>query len=297
MSTRLEVSWRQRVGHGRRAAVLASLFLLGGLVACEPVPVHWAGEETETAMPLRSASEDRAVLAAPPLDSLRCEGSLRSVATVQGRRIAVWWSRRAVPAGTAPAGAPSTSQVRLLAAWQDTTARPALAWEAPLAIDTLDQGPADAQAVERGDFGCARPAPSVAVDSVNGFVHVTYALRGPEGTGIFYAHQMDPRAAFEMPVAILYGERLGASAVASDGDVVAVAYEDPNGRTRASVGVAVSITAGHLFAQRLAATDGARAASSPDVAVRGRAVTVGWRDPSAAAGQPEYRMRRAQVEP
>ena len=272
------------------ALISAALVLLvGGLVACEPVPVHWAGDEAEAAAPVLPASEDATVRDAPPLDSLRCEGSLRSVMTTRGRRVATWWSRK-----DAVSGVP---QVRLLAAWQDTTVRPALAWEAPLAIDTLDQGPADAQAVERGDFGCARPAPSIAVDSVNGFVHVTYALRGPEGTGIFYAHQMDPRAAFELPVAILYGERLGASAVASDGDVVAVAYEDPNGRTTATVGVAVSKTAGHLFEQRLAASIPAKSAVDPEVAVRGRSVTVGWRDPSAASGRPAYRVRRAQVEP
>lgn len=271
---------------------LTPVALVAGLTGCEPVNVRWTGDSAEQAAPIALVGEDSTVLASSPVDSLRCDGSLRTASTVHGRRVAVWWSQK--PAGIE--GNAGRAQVRLLAAWQDTTARPALAWEPPLAIDTLDQGPADAQAVERGDFGCARPAPSVAVDSVNGFVHVTYALRGPEGTGIFYAHQMDPRAAFEIPVAILYGERLGTSLVASDGDVVAVAYEDPNGRTRSSIGLAVSKTAGHLFEPRLLASDASRLAVDPQVAVRGRTVTVGWRDP-AAPGATAYRVRRAQVEP
>ena len=260
-----------------------------GVAACEAVPVRWDGDAVATSAPLVEPTQDRDAAASPPPDTRRCAGSLRTAATARGRRVAVWWSARE--------GRPGRPVVHLLAAWQDTTAHPAMAWEPALAIDTLDQGPADAQAVERGDFGCARPAPSVVVDSLNGFVHVTYALRGPEGTGIFYAHQMDPRAAFEPPIAILYGERLGASQVASDGDIVGVAYEDPNRRTGSSIGLAVSITAGHLFDQRLFASDDSRIAEAPQLEVRGRTLTVGWSDLARPGAPPTYRVRRAHVEP
>ena len=103
--------------------------------------------------------------------------------------------------------------MRLVAAWRDRWVRPAAdsgaggvsgagdggaatAWRGPIVVDSLDQGPGDAQAADRGAYGCARPAPSVVVDTTHGYVHVAYALTGPEGPGVFYAHQMDPRALF-----------------------------------------------------------------------------------------------------
>ncbi len=163
-------------------------------------------------------------------------------------------------------------------------------------VDSLDQGPGDAQAAERGAYGCARPAPSVAVDKKYGYVHVAYALTGPEGPGVFYAHQMDPRSQFEPPVAIIYGERIGDARVAVDGDVVAVAYEDPNsGLGRRKIGLAVSRTSGHLFEDRLTASGGISNARDPHVIVRGRAVVVGWSE-TAAGADPVFRLRRARVE-
>jgi hypothetical protein len=165
----------------------------------------------------------------------------------------VWWTR--VTGG----------RVHLAAAWRDTIAaeRRLGAWRGPILVDTLDQGPRDAQASERGAYGCARPAPSLSVDTLNGYVHVAYALTGPEGPGVFYAHQMDPRAAFEPPIAVLYGERLGEARVASHGDLVAVAYEDPNSRGRVIAAVAISRTAGHLFEERLMASGGTTARIRP----------------------------------
>jgi hypothetical protein len=219
-----------------------------------------------------------------PLDSLRCARSLR-LAVAPGRgRVAVWWRRA------------SGGRVHLAAAWRDSVAAEGRlgAWRGPIMVDTLDQGPRDAQASDRGAYGCARPAPSVAVDSLNGYVHVAYALTGPEGPGVFYAHQMDPRAAFEPPVAILYGERLGHARVASDGELVAVAYEDPNGRSRVVTSVAISRTAGHLFEDRLTASGGT-SASDPYVVVRGKAVVVGWSDQPSPSADPVFKFRRAVV--
>ncbi len=219
-----------------------------------------------------------------PLDAARCARSLRFAVAPKRGRVAVWWTR--VEGG----------RVHLAAAWRDTLAAGQRlgAWRGPIMVDTLDQGPRDAQASDRGAYGCARPAPSVAVDSLNGYVHVAYALTGPEGPGVFYAHQMDPRAAFEPPVAVLYGERLGEARVASHGELVAVAYEDPNSRSRVSTAVAISRTAGHLFEERLTASGG-RTARDPHVAVRGKAVVVGWSDFSTADAEPVFTMRRAVV--
>lgn len=219
-----------------------------------------------------------------PLDASRCARSLR-LAVAPGRgRVAVWWTR--VTGG----------RVHLAAAWRDSIAAEGRlgAWRGPILVDTLDQGPRDAQASDRGAYGCARPAPSLAVDSLNGYVHVAYALTGPEGPGVFYAHQMDPRAAFEPPVAVLYGERLGEARVASHGELVAVAYEDPNSRGRVITAVAISRTAGHLFETRLTASGGTTA-RDPHVAVRGKAVVVGWSDFPSPDADPVFKIRRAIV--
>jgi hypothetical protein len=211
--------------------------------------------------------------------------------------VAVWWHRA------------DGGRVHLAAAWRDGVAAPAEAamaeaamgdtsgrgaWRGPILIDTLDQGPGDAQAADRGAHGCARPAPSVAVDRTNGYVHVAYALTGPEGPGVFYAHQMDPRSAFEPPVAIIYGERLGVARLAVDGDAVAVVYEDPNsGAGRRRIGLAVSRTAGHLFENRLTASSATADARDPHVVVRGRAVVVGWSEIADGTADPVFRQRRA----
>jgi hypothetical protein len=220
-----------------------------------------------------------------PVDVARCARSLRMVSAPGRGRVAVWWTRAA------------RGRVWLMAAWRDSLpAEGRLGdWRGPIAVDTLDQGPGDAQASDRGAYGCTRPAPSVTVDSTNGYVHVAYALTGPEGPGVFYAHQMDPRSAFEPPVAVIYGDRLGSVRVAADGEVVAVAYEDPNSRARPSIGVAVSRTAGHLFEERRTASIGTSPAHDPYVVVRGRAVVVGWSDVAAPGAEPTFRLRRARV--
>jgi hypothetical protein len=222
-----------------------------------------------------------------PRDDGRCARTLRTVDAPGFGTVALWWTRAAA------------GRVHLVAAWRDGGQG---AWRGPLPVDTLDQGPEDAQAADRGAHGCLRPAPSVAWDSRTKFLHVAYAVRGPEGAGVFYAHQMDPRASFEVPAAVLYGEQLGVVRVASDGDVVAVAYEDPNRRGRSRVGLAISRTAGHTFEeQRLTASADAGDARDPHVVVHGRAVALGWSDvaanPSASASgtEPVFVTRRLRV--
>lgn len=218
-----------------------------------------------------------------PLDSARCARSLRMVLAPRRGRVAVWWSRR------------ENSKVWLQAAWRDTIPAEGRlgAWRGPIIVDSVDQGPGDAQAADRGAAGCDRPAPSVVVDDTYGYVHVAYVLVGPEGPGVFYAHQMDPRAAFEVPAVIMYGERLGTVRVAASGNLVAVAYEDPNSGKRPRVGLAVSNTSGHTFADRLVASGSSSIAHDPYVAVRGRAIVEGWSELSSTGGEPVFRFRRA----
>ncbi len=284
--------WREAGG-----TTLLEPFLAAMAEARDSVETHAMLPPVQTApAPLTSLGNGHA-----PIDALRCARSIRIVSAAARGQVAVWWSRGA------------GGRVRLAAAWRDSVVAPPVdsvaggapraamavpgsAWRGPIMVDSLDQGPGDAQAADRGAYGCARPAPSVAIDQKYGYVHVAYALTGPEGPGVFYAHQMDPRSQFEPPVAILYGERLGDARVAVDGEVVAVAYEDPNsGLGRRKIGLAVSRTSGHLFEDRLTASGPISNARDPHVIVRGRAVVVGWSE-TAAGADPIFRLRRARVE-
>jgi hypothetical protein len=181
----------------------------------------------------------------------RCPGPLQVAAGRGGERVAAWWALR------------SDRSAALLAA-RSTDA--GATWTAAVPVDTLD----------RADVGCARPAPSIAVDTSNGYVHVAYALVAPEGRGVFYAHRMDPRAPFEVPQVIVYGDRAAATSVASAGDLVLVAYEDPNTGGRPFVSVAVSRTGGHTWEERVPASEGSMSAERPLVRLRGRDVVLGW---------------------
>ncbi len=220
-----------------------------------------------------------------PTDSVRCARSFREALAPGRGRVAVWWSRR------------ERGRVLLLAAWRDTVLSDARlgAWRGPIIVDSLDQGPRDAEASARGSAACSRPAPSLVVDDTHGYVHVGYALTGPEGPGVFYAHQMDPRAGFETPQAIVYGDRLGAVRVAASGDVVAVAYDDPNGGERPRIGLAVSRTSGHTFEDRLIASSKIANARDPHVLLQGRAIVVGWSEFPTGGGDATFRIRRAVV--
>jgi hypothetical protein len=164
------------------------------------------------------------------------------------------------------------SGARLLASHTDDEGA---SWSALATVDTTDQSVS----------GCSRTPPAIAADSASGYVHVAYALLGREGPGLFFSHSMDSGATFHEPVPIFYGERLGHASVAADGDVVAVAFEDPNS-TSPRIGLALSRTMGHIFEQRLlpVSTDNGIAAH-PLTAVRGRRIAVAWErraDPDTA---------------
>jgi hypothetical protein len=128
--------------------------------------------------------------------------------------------------------------------------------------------------------GCTRPAPSIAASG--GFLHLAYAMRASEGTGIFYVHSMTRGRAYEPPVAIVYGDHLTRTAVAADAGVICVAYEDPNG-TNPQIGLAISRDWGHIFGERLRGSTGLGGAAMPEVAVTGRQVAVSWLQRAASA--------------
>ena len=195
---------------------------------------------------------------APPAEPI-CAGSLR-VAAAGGTLFGVWWAPR------------SDSGVRLLAARSTDDGR---SWSAASPVDTTDVGVG----------GCQRDPPAIAADAAGGYVHITYALQAAEGPGIFFSHSMDRGVTFHSPVPVLYGERLGRTSVAADGDLVIVGFEDPNSRNP-RVGLALSRTMGHIFEHRiLPLSDDNGTASHPRTAVHGRQVAVAW-DPAPAGTVP-----------
>jgi hypothetical protein len=173
---------------------------------------------------------------------------------------AVWWSPRA------------DSSAALIAARSRDNGR---SWPDVAPVDTAD----------RAIQGCRRPAASIAADASRGYVHVAYWLVGPEAPGIFFAHSMPGPFMFHAPVPIIYGERPGQTSIAASGDVVVVAYEDPNGR-HPRVGLAVSRTLGHTFDHRMQVSTGTGAAVQPRVAIAGGTVAVAWQNRRGPIGGP-----------
>jgi hypothetical protein len=101
---------------------------------------------------------------------------------------------------------------------------------------------------------------------------------------------------YHEPVPVVYGAGPVSAAVASDGNTVVVAYEDPNTQ-RPRIGLQISRTMGHLFEERLPVISSDNAASSePRVALRGNTVAVGWVErptgsrPEEVAGVPVVRV-------
>jgi hypothetical protein len=184
-----------------------------------------------------------------PVGAGQCPGTVRVARdSTTGDWYAAWW------------GARPDSTAHVLASRSVDGA----AWEPPVAVDTTDVG----------RVGCDRPAPAVAADRGNFFV--VYAMTAREGPGIFASHSMDRGTMFHAPVAVVYGERIGRAAIAADGDIVAVAYEDPNTEPR-RISLALSRTMGHLFQSRMAVSPATGQARDPAVAVAGGRIAVTWR--------------------
>lgn len=187
-----------------------------------------------------------------------CAGSVR-LARGRGTEVhAVWWEAR------------PDSGAALRAARSDDGGR---RWRAPVPVDTLDAGYA----------GCRRPPPAIAVDSVLGYVHVVYYLDAPEGAGLFFSHSMERGDLYHEPVAIMYGERPSAGAVAAHGNTVAVAFEEPNA-ARPQVWFTLSTTAGHMFGPRTRLSGTSVAAAQPRIAVTDAGVVVEWLESADRGG-------------
>jgi hypothetical protein len=111
------------------------------------------------------------------------------------------------------------------------------------------------------------------VATVGDDLFVAYSMVAPEGKGVFFAHSMGPMV--HAPVGVIYGDHLVRTAIAAQGDDVAVAYEDPNG-SRQQVAVAFSIVQGHIFAWHATASRSVDVATTPAVALAGRQLAVSW---------------------
>ena len=250
------------------------------LAACAESPIEWSGGQpgilaAEGPIVLRadgSAVPDSTVTLAArvtPPPTPMCAGSL-ALARARGAFVGVWWAPR------------PDSAVQLLAARSTDGGR---TWSAPAPVDTTDAG--------RG--GCNRARAAIAADSASGYVHITYALQALEGPGLFFSHSMDEGVTFHAPVPILYGERLGRTSVAADGDIVVVGFEDPNSSTP-RIGLALSRTMGHIFEHRiLPVSDDHDVATRPLVAVRGRRVALAWQTGAATDSGASYAVRTGTV--
>ena len=177
-----------------------------------------------------------------------CPGSVRTAGDASRRR-AVWWGLR-----------PDSGAVLYLAASADS----GKTWSAPVKVDTADTGV----------HACQRPAPTIA--AVGDDLHIAYSMAATEGTGVFFAHFLGSMV--HSPVAVIYGDRIVPTAIAAEGNRVAVAYEQPNG-TRHQIGLALSSSQGHIFEVHTAASRDIDDATDPGVAIAGNTIAVSWLSP------------------
>jgi hypothetical protein len=203
--------------------------------------------------------------------AVACSGSWVNALPVRGSVWSAWWQVR-----------PDSSAV-LMSEQRDTAG----GVMQRVVVDSLD----------KALLGCARPAPAITVDSINGYVHVGYFMVAPEGAGLFYAHLMNvQQQQFERPIAIVYGDKPVRVAVASRADTVAVTYEDPNSEP-GRIALSMSLTAGHLFEQTarlIPVSTSSQEASSPQVVrLAGGQLWIGWTEVSAS-GQ-AFLLRQARI--
>jgi len=224
----------------------AGLFLC--VSACQSEPVKWGEPQIGAGPPRPTEILSRAVP-----DSMACPASVR-VASSGKFTYAVWWKVR------------SDSSAALMAARSSGGA----SWGRPVVADSSDQS----------RRGCARPAPAIAADASTGYVHLAYFIEPAAGPGIFFAHSMDSAATFHAPVPIVFGKNPSRVSVASNGNRVVVAYEDPNS-DEPMIGVAFSRTMGHLFEARMQATSSDGRARQPIVRVSKDSVYLWWSEYSA----------------
>lgn len=235
-------------------------FFLVVLMACKGDPVEWGD-------PVFPGPPEPVDFVRPPniADASACPVSFR-IASNGNFRYAVWW--RIDPDSSA-----------LLMVARSTNGSD---WSTPVVADSTDHS----------TRGCGRPAPAIAADSVTGYVHLAYFIETSSGSGVFFAHSMDTASTFHSPVPIVFGPNPSRVSVASEGDRVAVAYEDPNAQ-QPLVGIALSKTMGHIFENRMQATPDNARAMQPIVRVGRDSIRLWWSrysdDPAISATRPAYR--------
>ena len=251
------------------------LFILAilGASACDAPVVQWDDPRAvrvagSSRLVVDSAGDARFVLdsasARPVSVPGVCATSIRE-AWGASRLRAVWWRVR-----------PDSSAGLYMAASRDS----GRTWEPPVAVDTADVSSA----------GCDRPPPSIAAEGDD--LHIAYSMVASEGTGVFFAHQL--ASMVHSPVAVIYGDRLVPTAIAVDGDRIAVAYEDPNGKRR-QVAVALSTSQGHIFESHIIASRDVDVATDPTVALAGHRLAVSWLPQQAADSGMTRIIRHGQI--
>ncbi len=243
---------------------LAIVIVLVGLtLACSTEPVVWS----EPVMNGGPAAPNEFSAEQVP-DSSGCPTSFR-VSLSGAVRYATWWRVNA------------DSSATLMVARARSTGD----WGKPVVADSTDHS----------RRGCGRPAPSISVDRVNGYVHLAYFLEPDAGPGIFFAHSMDSAVTFHATVPIVFGRNPSRVSIASLGQRVAVAYEDPNAQEPV-IGVALSRTMGHLFEQRMQVTSSNGRARQPVVRLSNDSIRLWWSEysanPAISATRPAYESGR-----
>ena len=248
------------------------LLAITTLTACDKSPVAWeestrllTSDQVLNAADGISRENDVVQIDATTLPSAACEHSVR-LQHMGSTVDAVYWSPRP----------DSTSRLEF-ARSRDNGKH----WDLHSVIDSTDIG----------HTGCRQSTPSIAVDTAMHYVHVSYAMQAKEGPGVFFAHSMDDGGLFHAPVPIVYGERLGRSAVAAAGDRVVVAFEDPNG-SRQRIGLALSRTMGHIFEDRITDVSGTEGSATDPMVTLGRGkLRVTWRERTPGQPTPVVRVR------
>src|SRR5688500_8631613 len=258
----------------RRNPTIAALALV---TACAAEPIEWepprdmAGTIGATTRLIMDSSGGPHLVNEPriavELPQGACESSLVSAESQGDERYAAWFLAR-----------PDSSVALIVARSSDGGAT----WSPSVVAYGRD----------RGRRGCARPAPALAADSANAYVHAAYFIEPADGAGVWYTHSMERGALWHQTIGVLYGEEPAAASIASAGDTVLVAYEHP-GAGGSRLGVAISRQAGHTFDERLRAVRANGTVSQPRIALRSGRIALAWRElgPAPGADAPEARTR------
>ncbi len=106
---------------------------------------------------------------------------------------------------------------------------------------------------------------------------------------------MDSGSTFHSPVPIVFGRNPSRVSVASRGNKVIVAFEDPNA-AEPIVGVSLSRTMGHLFEERMSVSSGNGRAEQPVIRLSHDSIHLWWSeysaDPAVSATRSAYESGR-----